>query len=91
MSVFIKHYKGTNLPFICNNKLWRYSSTAADIPLKKDDEEEEFRVLDILKKRQRTQRRTLKRTDVQPDRTDRMPVDQVIVEKYRPETLFSSY
>ncbi|GBP50035.1 28S ribosomal protein S35, mitochondrial [Eumeta japonica] len=54
--------------------IWRLNSTA--IGAVKDTEEEEFRVLDILKKKQRQERKTMKRADVQPDRADRMAPDQ---------------
>ncbi|XP_011563742.2 28S ribosomal protein S35, mitochondrial [Plutella xylostella] len=76
MSVFIKHYKASHLLSASNVKFFRFSSTAADLPLKKEDDDEEFRVLDIVKKRQRQQRRLNKRTDIQPDRSDRMAIDQ---------------
>lgn len=77
MSVFIKHYLPGRIFTVSNYKIWRPHSTAADSSLKKDEEEEEFRVLDILKKRERTQRRVVRRSDVQPDRADRMATNQV--------------
>ncbi|XP_049884301.1 28S ribosomal protein S35, mitochondrial [Pectinophora gossypiella] len=76
MSVFIKHYRPGSLVTISNIKIWRYNSTKAENSLKKDNEEEEFRVLDILKKRERHQRKITRRADIQPDRADRMAVDQ---------------
>ncbi|XP_053622643.1 small ribosomal subunit protein mS35 [Plodia interpunctella] len=76
MSLFIRCYKPNNINTAFNNKIWRFNSTSTDISLKKDVEEEEFRVLDILKKRERTQRKTIRRADVQPDRADRMAPDQ---------------
>ncbi|XP_063545369.1 small ribosomal subunit protein mS35 [Cydia strobilella] len=76
MSVFIKHYKPNNLVTVFNAKIWRSSSTAADVTLKKDEEEEEFRVLDIMRKTHRQQRKVARRADVQPDRGDRMATDQ---------------
>lgn len=77
MSVFIKHYRPCGLVSGFNNKIWRYNSTTADVATSKNEEDEEFRVLDILKKRDRQQRRVARRADVQPDRADRMAVDQV--------------
>ncbi|KAL0808953.1 hypothetical protein ABMA28_012611 [Loxostege sticticalis] len=76
MSVFIKHYRPCGLVSGFNNKIWRYNSTTADVATSKNEEDEEFRVLDILKKRDRQQRRVARRADVQPDRADRMAVDQ---------------
>ncbi|XP_026762123.1 28S ribosomal protein S35, mitochondrial [Galleria mellonella] len=76
MSIFIKYYKSGGLNVAFSNKIWRYNSTSADMAINKGEEEEEFRVLDILKKRQRQQRRVNRRADVQPDRADRMPTDQ---------------
>ncbi|KAM3955531.1 mitochondrial ribosomal protein S35 [Aphomia sociella] len=76
MSIFIRYYKPGSLNIAINNKIWRHHSTSADTAVNKGDEEEEFRVLDILKKRERQQRRVVKRTDIQPDRADRMPTDQ---------------
>lgn len=77
MSLFIRNYKPNSLATVYNAKLWRLNSTTADSALKKDEEEEEFRVLDILKKRDRFQKRVVRRTDIQPDRADRMATDQV--------------
>lgn len=77
MSALIKHYGPRRILTATNIKIWRLSSTKIDTTLKKDDEEDEFRVLDILKKRERQQRRIIKRADVQPDRADRMSTDQV--------------
>ncbi|KAJ8706613.1 hypothetical protein PYW07_012691 [Mythimna separata] len=76
MSLFIRNYKPNSLATVYNTKLWRLNSTTTDSALKKDEEEEEFRVLDILKKRERFQRRVVRRTDIQPDRADRMATDQ---------------
>ncbi|XP_013194827.2 small ribosomal subunit protein mS35 [Amyelois transitella] len=77
MSLFIRIYKPNGLNAAFNNKIWRLNSTSTDISLKKGDEdEEEFRVLDIMRKRERQQRRTMRRADVQPDRADRMAPDQ---------------
>lgn len=77
MSALIKHYRPRSLITANNIQIWRLSSTKVDTPAKRDVEEEEFRVLDILKKRERQQRRTVKRADIQPDRADRMATDQV--------------
>ncbi|KAI5639305.1 mitochondrial ribosomal subunit protein domain-containing protein [Phthorimaea operculella] len=76
MSVLIKHYKPGSLVSVSNIKIWRFNSTTADSALQKDEEEEEFRVLDILKKKDRMKRRVARRTDIQPDRADRMATDQ---------------
>lgn len=76
MSILIKRSKSGCFNSACNVKLWRLNSTSADSALKKGEEEEEFRVLDILKKRDKMQRRVVKRTDVQPDRIDRMATNQ---------------
>ncbi|XP_022833367.1 28S ribosomal protein S35, mitochondrial [Spodoptera litura] len=77
MSLFIRNYKPNSLAIVYNVKLWRLNSTTADSVMKKDDEEEEeFRVLDILKKKDRMQRRVVRRADIQPDRADRMALDQ---------------
>ncbi|XP_021193655.3 small ribosomal subunit protein mS35 [Helicoverpa armigera] len=77
MSLFIRNYKPNSLAAGYNAKLWRLNSTTADSALKKNDEdEEEFRVLDILKKKDRIQRRVIRRTDMQPDRADRMAPNQ---------------
>ncbi|KAJ0169705.1 hypothetical protein K1T71_014890 [Dendrolimus kikuchii] len=75
MSVFININKPNGLLKIYNCKLWRPNSTTADAARSKVDDEE-FRVLDILKKRDKQQRRTARRTDIQPDRADRMAPDQ---------------
>lgn len=78
MSIFIKHCRPGGLAAAYNSKLWRLNSTTADTALKKvDDEEMEFRVLDIKKTRMRQQRRVARRSDIQPDRADRMAIDQV--------------
>lgn len=77
MSLFIRFNRPAGLNTAINNKIWRMSSTSVDVAVNKGEEEEEFRVLDILHKRQRMQRRTAKRADVQPDRADRMAPDQV--------------
>ncbi|KAJ2942319.1 hypothetical protein O0L34_g15867 [Tuta absoluta] len=76
MSVLIKHYKPGSLVSVSNIKIWRFNSTTADSALKKGEEEEEFRVLDILKKKDRVKRRVARRADIQPDRADRMATDQ---------------
>ncbi|XP_059050342.1 small ribosomal subunit protein mS35 [Achroia grisella] len=75
MSILIKYYKpgGFNIAL---NTIWRCNSTGTDVAVNKIEEDEEFRVLDILKKRQRLQRRVNKRADIQPDRADRMATDQ---------------
>lgn len=77
MSALIKHFNPRSLITACNVKIWRLSSTKIETTVKRDDGDEEFRVLDILKKRERQQRRTVRRADIQPDRADRMPTDQV--------------
>lgn len=77
MSIFIKHCRPGSFAPAYNVKLWRLNSTTADTKLNKSEEDEEFRVLDILKTRTRQQRRVARRTDIQPDRADRMPTDQV--------------
>lgn len=76
MSIFIKHCRPNSFAPCYNVKLWRLNSTTVDRKLTKNDEEEEFRVLDIVKTRTRQQRRVARRMDVQPDRADRMPTDQ---------------
>lgn len=75
MSIFIKINKPNSLFRPCSSKLWRLNSTTADAVQPKADEEE-FRVLDIMKKRERQQRKINKRADIQPDRADRMSPDQ---------------
>lgn len=82
MSAFIKHCRPNSFVTVFNVKIWRLNSTAADVTLKKDDEEEEFRVLDIMRKNQRQQRRVVRRADVQPDRADKMATDQVCLTKF---------
>lgn len=77
MSLFIRNYKPNSLATVYNVKIWRLHSTAAESTQKKDESEEEFRVLDILKKKDRIQRKVTRRADVQPDRSDRMAPDQV--------------
>lgn len=77
MTLFIKHCRPGGLAAFSNVKLWRVNSTTADSALKQADDDEEFRVLDIKKTRTRQQRRVLRRTDIQPDRADRMATDQV--------------
>lgn len=79
MSALFKHYRPKSFLATNNIQIWRLSSTKIDTTVKKDEDEEEFRVLDILKKRERLQRRVAKRADVQPDRADRMATDQVIL------------
>ena len=76
MSVFIKHYRPGRVSIVHNSKVWRLNSTSAETIVKKGEEDEEFRVLDIMKKRSRQQRRTARKMDVQPDRADRMATDQ---------------
>ncbi|XP_037303184.1 28S ribosomal protein S35, mitochondrial [Manduca sexta] len=76
MSLFIKHCRPGCISTTYNTKIWRLNSTTADTALKKGEEEEEFRVLDILKKKDRQQRKVARRTDIQPDRADRMAPDQ---------------
>lgn len=73
MSLFIRKYK----PGVVYNTqiVWRLNSTTAET-LKQGDEDEEFRVLDILQKKGRTQRKVARRADVQPDRSEKMPTDQ---------------
>lgn len=75
MSVFIKHCRVRSLARAYNVQLWRWNSTAAGNPVQ--EEEEEFRVLDIQKSRSRQQRKVARRADIQPNRADRMPTDQV--------------
>ncbi|XP_045508912.1 28S ribosomal protein S35, mitochondrial [Colias croceus] len=73
MSLLIKHYKPGA---VFNTQiLWRLNSTVAE-NLNKGEDEEEFRVLDILKKKDKQQRRVARRSDVMPDRTEKMPTDQ---------------
>lgn len=76
MSIFIKHCK-PSLATGFNCRIWRLNSTSADVAAKNNEEDEEFRVLDILKKKDRQQKRVARRADVQPDRADRMATDQV--------------
>ncbi|XP_026748021.1 28S ribosomal protein S35, mitochondrial [Trichoplusia ni] len=76
MSLFIRNYKPNSLATVYNVKIWRLHSTAAESTQKKDENEEEFRVLDILKKKDRIQRKVTRRADIQPDRSDRMAPDQ---------------
>ncbi|XP_041984184.1 28S ribosomal protein S35, mitochondrial [Aricia agestis] len=74
MSIITRRYNGS--VFYYNAQiLWRCHSTSLDIG-KKGEEEEEFRVLDILKKRERQQRKKFQRNDVQPDRSERMATNQ---------------
>lgn len=77
MGLFIRIYKPNSLATVYNVKFWRLNSTSPDSASKKDEEEEEFRVLDILKKRERFQKKVIRRADIQPDRADRMATDQV--------------
>lgn len=74
MSVFIRNIR----PNAVYNAqiLWRFNSTTAET-LKQSEEEEEFRVLDILQKKERQQRKVIRRTDIQPDRSEKMRTDQV--------------
>ncbi|XP_034838968.1 small ribosomal subunit protein mS35 [Maniola hyperantus] len=72
MSVFIRNYKPGG---IYNARIWRLASTTAE-STKHGEEEEEFRVLDILKKRDKFQRRVARRAEVPPDRTEKMRTDQ---------------
>ncbi|KPJ00487.1 28S ribosomal protein S35, mitochondrial [Papilio xuthus] len=75
MSVFIKYNKPGSIGNIFNVQvLWRFNSTTAETMRKEEDEE--FRVLDIMKKRDRQQKRTARKINIQPDRADRMPTDQ---------------
>ncbi|CAH2230598.1 jg19033 [Pararge aegeria aegeria] len=75
MSVLIRHYKPGG---IYNTKIWRFASTTAESTKQTNGEdEEEFRVLDILKKKDRFQRKVARKTEVPPDRTDKMRTDQV--------------
>ncbi|CAH0731122.1 unnamed protein product, partial [Brenthis ino] len=73
MSVFIRNLR----PGAVYNAqiLWRFNSTTAET-LKQGEDEEEFRVLDILQKKDRQQRKVARRTDIQPDRADKMSTDQ---------------
>lgn len=73
MSIFIRNYKSGG---IYNARVWRFASTTAE-SAKHGEEEEEFRVLDILKKKDKVQRKVARRTEVQPDRTEKMRTDQV--------------
>lgn len=68
MSVFIRNIR----PNAVYNAqiLWRFNSTTAET-LKQGEEEEEFRVLDILQKKERQQRKVIRRTDIQPDRSEK--------------------
>lgn len=79
MSIFIRNYKPSPLATIYKSNIWRLNSTTAESSLKKDEDEEEFRVLDIIKKRDKQQRRIARRTDTQPDRADRMRENQVCI------------
>lgn len=74
MSVFIRNLR----PGAVYNAqiLWRFNSTTAET-VKQGEDEEEFRVLDILQKKDRQQRKVFRRTDIQPDRAEKMPTDQV--------------
>ncbi|XP_023949206.1 28S ribosomal protein S35, mitochondrial [Bicyclus anynana] len=74
MSVFIRHY---NPGSVYNAKIWRFASTTAETPkLTNGEDDEEFRVLDILKKRDKLQRRAPRKADVPPDRAEKMRTDQ---------------
>lgn len=76
MSVLIKYTKPGSLGTVFNVQvLWRLNSTSTDAVRKED--EEEFRVLDILKKKDKQKKKTARRTDIQPDRAERMSPDQV--------------
>ncbi|XP_072946908.1 small ribosomal subunit protein mS35 [Epargyreus clarus] len=72
MSLFFKNYK-PNTSIYNRQVLWRCNSTTAT---QNTEDEEEFRVLDILKKRDRQQKRVVRRIEVQPDRTTKMKPDQ---------------
>lgn len=74
MSLFIKRNSYRTIYNV--HTLWRLNSTT--VGSQKEVEEEEFRVLDILKKRERFQKRVARKVDVPPDRAEKMPVDQVI-------------
>ncbi|CAG9790551.1 unnamed protein product [Diatraea saccharalis] len=76
MSLIIKHCRSNGITSSFNLRIWRLNSTSMDVAAKKGEEEEEFRVLDILKKRDKVQKKVARRNDVQPDRADRMAVDQ---------------
>ncbi|CAB3240947.1 unnamed protein product [Arctia plantaginis] len=76
MSIFIRNYKPGPLATLYKANIWRLNSTTAESSVKKDEDEEEFRVLDILKKRDKQQKRIVRRTDIQPDRADRMTENQ---------------
>ncbi|CAK1553291.1 unnamed protein product [Leptosia nina] len=69
MSLFMKR----NKPGVVFNTqiLWRLNSTVAE-----NKDEEEFRVLDILKKKDSRQKRIVRRAEVAPDRAEKMPTDQ---------------
>nr|XP_026492414.1 28S ribosomal protein S35, mitochondrial-like [Vanessa tameamea]XP_026492415.1 28S ribosomal protein S35, mitochondrial-like [Vanessa tameamea] len=73
MSLFIRNYK----PGVAYNAqiLWRFNSTTAET-VKQGEDEEEFRVLDILHKKGKLQKRVNRRADIQPDRSEKMPTDQ---------------
>ncbi|CAG9577595.1 unnamed protein product [Danaus chrysippus] len=72
MSLFIRNYKPGS---VYNAQIiWRYHSNKVDMA--KKEEEEEFRVLDILKTRTRLQKKVARRTDIQPDRSEKMKTDQ---------------
>lgn len=74
MSVFIRNVR---LNAVYNTQiLWRFNSTTAET-LKQGDDEEEFRVLDILQKKDRQKRKAVRRADIQPDRSEKMRTDQV--------------
>ncbi|KAL4712776.1 hypothetical protein ACJJTC_019428 [Scirpophaga incertulas] len=77
MNVILQYYRSLGTARTLNLRIWRLNSTSADVATTtKGDEEEEFRVLDILKSRQRTKKKVTRRNDVQPDRADRMSIDQ---------------
>ncbi|CAB3258268.1 unnamed protein product [Arctia plantaginis] len=76
MSIFIRNYNPGPLATLYKANIWRLNSTTAESSVKKDEDEEEFRVLDILKKRDKQQKRIVRRTDIQPDRADRMTENQ---------------
>ncbi|XP_045526879.1 28S ribosomal protein S35, mitochondrial [Pieris brassicae] len=70
MSLFIKHYRPGSI--FKKQILWRLNSSVAE----NHESEEEFRVLDILKKRDKQQKRVARRIDVPADRAEKMSTDQ---------------
>ncbi|VVC90760.1 unnamed protein product [Leptidea sinapis] len=72
MALFTRSYKPGVL--FNTNLLWRSNSTLET--LQKGEDEEEFRVLDILKKKDKHQRRVARPMKVPADRAEKMPTDQ---------------